>query len=168
MLDKILTVKPEDELTALCKRCEGCGERVAIKRVAVSLARGHSRFFCSDRCGDAARQRRSHIAKTAAVPSPLKWAGSKRWAVDKLRTIYRFHRKSRLVEPFAGAMNVALGLRPTEALLGDASPASIAFFSALSRGLVIPDHIVVDCSKETYWGQPRYAASDFCGDWIAS
>ena len=52
MLDKILTVKPEDELTALRKRCEGCGERVAIRRVAVSLARGHSRFFCSDRCGD--------------------------------------------------------------------------------------------------------------------
>lgn len=71
------------------------------------------------------------------LTSPLKWAGSKKWAVPLIGSIYHHHRARRLVEPFVGGMNVALGLRPEEALLADANPHLINFYEHLQKGLVI-------------------------------
>jgi DNA adenine methylase len=150
MREANLTVEADDISRELRRRCDACGGVVPIHRAAVSMARNHVRRFCSDRCGDNDRNARAYRRRTEPVPSPLKWAGSKRWAVARLRKIYRYHRNARLVEPFAGAANVALGLRPERAHLADMNPASIAFFRALAGGLVIPDDIAVDRSRETY------------------
>ncbi|MBI3948644.1 MAG: Dam family site-specific DNA-(adenine-N6)-methyltransferase [Armatimonadetes bacterium] len=70
-------------------------------------------------------------------PPPLKWAGGKRWLVPRLREAYAPHRHRRLVEPFAGGLAVALGLRPARALLCDANPHVITFYRWLQRGLTI-------------------------------
>lgn len=88
----------------------------------------------------------------AATP-PLKWAGGKRWLVPRLaemvatidggpaaattQTRHDPLRGRRLVEPFAGGLAVALGLRPATALLGDLNPHAINFYRHLQRGLVI-------------------------------
>ncbi|MBL7200401.1 MAG: Dam family site-specific DNA-(adenine-N6)-methyltransferase [Anaerolineae bacterium] len=67
---------------------------------------------------------------------PLKWAGGKRWLVPTLRDLWRDHAHRPLVEPFAGGMAVALGLRPGEALLNDVNRHLIHFYRWLQRGLV--------------------------------
>jgi DNA adenine methylase len=66
---------------------------------------------------------------------PLKWAGGKRWLLPELRTYWRTHSHRRLVEPLAGGLAVALGLRPVEALLNDLNPHNINFYRWLARGL---------------------------------
>jgi DNA adenine methylase len=66
---------------------------------------------------------------------PLKWAGGKRWLVPLLRKTYAPYRDSRLVEPLAGGLAVALGLRPQRALLNDLNPHNINFYRWLSGGL---------------------------------
>ncbi len=55
------------------------------------------------------------------LSAPLKWAGGKRTLLPRLRDLYSPYRDRRLVEPFVGGMNVALGLRPEHALLADAN-----------------------------------------------
>ena len=121
-----------------------------MMRAAVAIARKHARRYCSDVCGSNDRNRRAYERKTVAVVPPIKWAGGKRWALDRVRRVYRYHRRSRLVEPFAGAAAISLGLRPTAAHLNDANPLSIAFLRRLAEGLVIPETIANDRSKETY------------------
>jgi DNA adenine methylase len=66
---------------------------------------------------------------------PLKWAGGKRWLLPELRRYWRRHSHRRLVEPLAGGLAVALGLRPAEALLNDLNPHNINFYRWLARGL---------------------------------
>jgi DNA adenine methylase len=73
----------------------------------------------------------------AALSPPLKWAGGKRWMLPALRKLWRGHAHRRLVEPFVGGMAVALGLRPSSALLNDANRHLINFYRWLQRGLVI-------------------------------
>ena len=68
---------------------------------------------------------------------PLKWAGGKRWLLPHLRPLWEAHAGRRLVEPFAGGLAVTLGLGPARALLGDANPHLINFYSWLKRGLKI-------------------------------
>lgn len=68
---------------------------------------------------------------------PLKWAGGKRWQLPHLLPIWTPHRHRRLVEPFCGGLAVALGLRPTRALLNDANPHLINFYQWVQRGLRI-------------------------------
>jgi DNA adenine methylase len=63
--------------------------------------------------------------------SPLKWAGGKRTLIPRLLQLYTPHRHRRLVEPFVGGMNVALGLQPDRALLCDANPHLINFYERL-------------------------------------
>lgn len=63
----------------------------------------------------------------------LKWAGGKRWLLPVLRDLYAPHRHRRLVEPFVGAMSVALGLRPSTALLADVNPHLVNFYTRLIR-----------------------------------
>ena len=54
------------------------------------------------------------------ITPPLKWAGGKRWLVEHLDGLWKAH--SRLVEPFCGGLAIALGLKPTNALLNDLNP----------------------------------------------
>lgn len=70
-----------------------------------------------------------------APSSPLKWPGAKKWLVPKLRELFAAHRHRhhRLVELFVGGMNVALGVRPEEALLCDKNPHLINFFERLKN-----------------------------------
>lgn len=75
------------------------------------------------------------IVRAAALGPPLKWAGGKRWQVPYLRTLWDAHTDRRLVEPFCGGLAVALGLRPSRALLNDANPHLINFYQWLQRGL---------------------------------
>lgn len=65
------------------------------------------------------------------LTSPLKWAGGKRALISTLAKLYAPHRHRRLVEPFVGGMNVALGLRPERALLCDKNPHLINFYNRL-------------------------------------
>jgi DNA adenine methylase len=71
------------------------------------------------------------VSPLAGLTSPLKWAGSKRWALPLLRRLYEPHRGRRLVEPFVGGMNVALGLRPDRTLLADVNEHLINFYLRL-------------------------------------
>jgi DNA adenine methylase len=73
----------------------------------------------------------------AVVRPPLKWAGGKRWQVPHLLPLWRSANTPRLVEPFCGGLAVALGLRPANAVLNDANPHLINFYSWVRRGLVI-------------------------------
>jgi DNA adenine methylase len=73
---------------------------------------------------------------TPALTPPLKWAGGKRWQVPHLRPLWAPHaRRRRLVEPFCGGLAVALGLMPSRAVLNDANPHVINFYTWLQRGL---------------------------------
>jgi DNA adenine methylase len=75
---------------------------------------------------------------------PLKWAGGKRWQVPYLRPFWEPHRTRRLVEPFCGGLAVALGLRPTRALLNDGNPHLVNFYRWLKEGLVLDLPMVND------------------------
>jgi DNA adenine methylase len=65
----------------------------------------------------------------------LKWAGGKRWQLHYLRPLWERHSTHRLVEPFAGGLAVALGLRPEKALLNDINSHLINFYRWVKRGL---------------------------------
>ena len=70
----------------------------------------------------------------APIRPPLKWAGGKRWQLEHLLRRWRLHNQRRLVEPFAGGLAVALGLRPAQALLNDINPHLINFYRWLKAG----------------------------------
>lgn len=80
---------------------------------------------------------------------PLKWAGGKRWLLPYLRPLWEPYTHRRLVEPFVGGMAIALGLRPTTALLNDANVHLINFYRWLKRRLVIG--MRMDNDKELYY-----------------
>jgi len=75
--------------------------------------------------------------REAVLHPPLKWAGGKRWQVPHLRPLWKPHSHARLVEPFCGGLAVALGLTPALALLNDANPHLVSFYTWLQRGLHI-------------------------------
>jgi DNA adenine methylase len=77
------------------------------------------------------------VADRSTVRPPLKWAGGKRWQVPHLRPLWEPHARRRLVEPFAGGLAVALGLRPERVLANDANPHLINFYRWLQRGLTV-------------------------------
>jgi DNA adenine methylase len=74
-------------------------------------------------------------AEPEPLRPPLKWAGGKRWLVPHLKKLWEPYRDRRLVEPLAGGLAVALGLRPERALLNDLNPHNINFYRWLERGL---------------------------------
>jgi DNA adenine methylase len=73
----------------------------------------------------------------ALLKPPLKWAGGKRWLVPQLAGLWQPHLCRRYVEPFCGGLAVALGLRPTRAILNDINPHLINFYTHLQRGLEV-------------------------------
>lgn len=85
-----------------------------------------------------ALQTKSRLNNAERTPAPpLKWAGGKRWQLPHLQKYWEREKHRRLVEPFCGGLAVALGLRPATALLNDANPHLINFYSWLRRGLRI-------------------------------
>lgn len=80
---------------------------------------------------------RTNNRERVGLPPPLKWAGGKRWQLPHLQKYWDREKHRRLVEPFCGGLAVALGLRPEQALLNDANPHLINFYSWLKRGLKI-------------------------------
>jgi DNA adenine methylase len=91
-------------------------------------------------------------AELAPLKPPLKWAGGKRWLVPLLRKYYAPYRDRRLVEPLAGGLAVALGLRPERALLNDLNPHNINFYRWLASGLQLND-IEMRNEGELYYRQ---------------
>lgn len=89
-----------------------------------------------------------------ALAPPLKWAGGKRWLVPRLARLWRGHEQRRLVEPFAGGLAVALGLRPAAALLNDVNPHLINFYTWLRSGLVI-SQIDMQNDEQVYYTNRR-------------
>lgn len=77
------------------------------------------------------------VPSEITAKSPLKWAGGKRWLVPHLQEIWRAHRNRSYVEPFCGGLAVALGLRPSRAILNDVNPHLVNFYRQLQRGLVV-------------------------------
>lgn len=75
------------------------------------------------------------LQERPVLPPPLKWAGGKRWLVPELEKLWKTHEDQRLVEPFAGGLSVALGLRPRDALLNDVNVHVINFYRWLAKGL---------------------------------
>jgi DNA adenine methylase len=75
-------------------------------------------------------------ASPAALRPPLKWAGGKRWLVPSLTPIWALHAHRRLVEPFCGGLAVALGLRPSVALLNDLNVHVVNLYEWLQRGFL--------------------------------
>ncbi len=62
----------------------------------------------------------------------LKWAGGKRWFVNRHLDLVTPSFK-RYLEPFLGSGAVFFGLKPSRALLGDLNPELIATFSAIKE-----------------------------------
>jgi DNA adenine methylase len=75
------------------------------------------------------------VSDCAALRPPLKWAGGKRWQLPHLLPLWQPHASRRLVEPFCGGLAVALRLQPARALLNDANPHLVNFYTWLRRGL---------------------------------
>jgi DNA adenine methylase len=94
------------------------------------------------------------MSRDAARP-PLKWAGGKRWQVEHLLKYWESFRDRRLVEPFAGGLAVALGLKPARGLLNDINPHLINFYRWLKKGLVI-DERFVHTEKAYYLARTRF------------
>jgi DNA adenine methylase len=86
---------------------------------------------------------------SSPLSPPLKWAGGKRWLVGNLQFLFEPHRSRRLVEPFVGAVAVALGLNPRSALLCDINPQAINFYIWLQRGL--KTQIAMENSAQCYY-----------------
>lgn len=72
----------------------------------------------------------------------LKWAGSKRWLVDRL--VQYYDRKRRLVDPFVGAGSVPLGLQPDKCLISDVNPHVMNLHRWLQHGLEWDDDCGID------------------------
>lgn len=94
---------------------------------------------------------------TTALRQPLlpflKWVGGKRWLVPLISTLWKPHAHRRLVEPFAGALAISLGLRPKRALLNDANPHLINLYRHVQLGFHIPNQWKI--AKEFYYNQRR-------------
>ncbi len=96
----------------------------------------------------------------ASPRPPLKWAGGKRWQLRFLEPLWTPNARRRLVEPFCGGLAVALGLRPTRALLNDVNPHLINFYRQLKEGLTP--------SKFRNLKTPYYAARDEFNELLAT
>jgi DNA adenine methylase len=86
---------------------------------------------------------------------PLKWAGGKRWQIPAVVPLWAKAAAMRLVEPFCGGLSVALGLRPTCALLNDINPHVINFYQWVKRGLRI-DFVLENDQQRYYEHRNRF------------
>jgi DNA adenine methylase len=93
-----------------------------------------------------------HVTETPPPLKPiLKWAGGKRWLVPHVVPLWRGHEHRRLVEPMSGGIAIALALAPKRALLNDANPHAINFYTWVQDGLKIRIRMLNDA--EFYYRQ---------------
>ena len=92
---------------------------------------------------------------------PLKWAGGKRWLIPVLQRESHLFKNRRLVEPFAGGLAVAIGLRPKHALLNDLNPHLINFYRQIMLGLFSDPKFGNDKTKY-YQARERFNALVKC------
>lgn len=63
----------------------------------------------------------------------LKWAGGKRWFVQKYYHVLKTFKEYRIVEPFAGGMALSLGIAPQQALINDINPHLINLYIQIKK-----------------------------------
>jgi len=73
------------------------------------------------------------------IAPALKWAGSKRWMVNRLRELYRPYQGRWFIDLFTGSGAAAFGVRPGRAVLNDLNPHVINFHRWVRMGLCV-DH----------------------------
>ena len=64
----------------------------------------------------------------------LKWAGGKRWFINRYQHALSSVAQGRIVEPFAGSIALAFGLQAKEVLAGDINPHLINFYNQIKSG----------------------------------
>ncbi len=80
----------------------------------------------------------------------LKWAGGKRWFVQKYYQILKNFKNHRIVEPFAGGIALSLGLLPQKALINDINPHLINLYTQIKKNkFKIPQEITL--TKSFYY-----------------
>lgn len=79
----------------------------------------------------------------------LKWAGGKRWFVDRIKPMWKYSGADRLVEPFCGGMAITLGILPQRVLLNDINSHLINFYIWVKKGLLFS--IEMNNDKELYY-----------------
>lgn len=84
---------------------------------------------------------------TVQVP-PLKMQGIKTKAIPFIMDSIDWNSSGRWIEPFVGSAVVPLNVKPERALLGDANPHLISFYTALQKGTVTPATVRAFLEKE--------------------
>ncbi|MFN0095363.1 MAG: DNA adenine methylase [Dehalococcoidia bacterium] len=78
-----------------------------------------------------------HPPSQPSLQPIVKWPGGKRWILPHIEPLWDRHRGSRLVEPMAGGLAVALGLAPDHATLNDINPHLINLYRQVRDGLTL-------------------------------
>jgi DNA adenine methylase len=91
-------------------------------------------------------------APTEACPPFLRWAGSKRRLLPKLRAFWT-GRHERYVEPFAGSACLFFALNPRKALLGDLNPELISTYVEVKYRL---NGVLRELSALPPWSKDEY------------
>ena len=81
--------------------------------------------------------RKKPVTHRDAVEPAIKYLGGKRWQIPMLKLLWAPHSHRRLVEPFCGGLSVALGLRPSRALLNDINVPLITLYLLMKEGLQV-------------------------------
>ncbi|MFH1922612.1 MAG: Dam family site-specific DNA-(adenine-N6)-methyltransferase [Planctomycetota bacterium] len=95
--------------------------------------------------------------RVPTAPRPfLRWAGSKRQLVKRLKAFWK-PRHKRYVEPFAGSSVLYFAIRPEEALLADKNPELIEAYEVIREHPVRVHNLVTSIKgdKATYYEMRR-------------
>lgn len=86
--------------------------------------------------------------------TPLKWAGGKRWLVDRIQKEYKKSGCELFTEPFFGGGSVSLSVQPANAIVSDINFPLYYFWKEVKAGLVIDS---IDCSnnEETFYNNRK-------------
>ncbi len=85
------------------------------------------------------------------MKSFIRWAGSKRQTLAKLRPLYSGP-SSRYIEPFAGSASLFFDIEPHSAVLGDVNRELITAMRELQRD----PHLVLECMRRLPRGKSHY------------
>lgn len=85
------------------------------------------------------------------MKSPIRWAGSKRQTLPRLRELWG-KGYSRYIEPFAGSASLFFDLQPRSAVLGDLNCELITTFRAIRRDV----ELVLQCLRRLPQGSSAY------------
>ncbi len=86
--------------------------------------------------------------------SPIRWAGSKRQTLPRLRKLWGAG-YARYVEPFAGSASLFFDLEPSSAILGDLNLELMTALRAIRRDV----ELVLQCFKRLSRGKKHYYAT---------